>query len=84
MESRFSKYKSNGKTVSDHIANINSFINWNFDKGLDLIEKEIHSLQEKIDRGNAPAIFSNKVNQLISLGECIEKLHETYHFNKGN
>lgn len=84
MESRFDKYKSEGKAMSNHIANINNYIDWNFDKGLDLIEKEINALQEKIDRGNAPAIFSNKVNNLINLGECIERLHETYHFNKDN
>ena len=84
MESRFDKYKSEGKAQSSHIANINSFIDWNFDKGLDIIEKEIKDLKNRISQGNAPAIFSNKVDGLISLGECIEKLHETYHFNKGN
>jgi hypothetical protein len=84
MESRFSKYKSEGKAVSGHIANINNYIDWNYDKGLDLIEKEIADLQERINRGNAPAIFTNKVNNLISLGECIERLHETYHYNKNN
>lgn len=82
MESRFGKYKKEGKVVSDHIANINNFIDWNFDKGLDLIEKEINDLQGRINAGNAPAIFNNKVNQLINLGECIEKLYETYHYNK--
>lgn len=82
MESRFNKYKTEGKAMSSQIANINNYIDWNFDKGLDLIEKEINALQQKIDAGNAPAIFSNKVNSLINLGECIEKLHETYHFNK--
>ena len=82
MESRFNKYKNEGKAESSHIANINSYIDWNFDKGLDLIEKEINALQEKINKGNAPAIFANKVNNLINLGECIERLHETYHFNK--
>lgn len=82
MESRFNKYKNEGKAVSNHIANINNFIDWNFDKGLDLIEKEINSLQSKIDAGNAPAIFTSKVSLLIDLGECIEKIHETYHFNK--
>lgn len=84
MESRFEKYKSDSKAASSHIANIHNYIDWNFDKGLDLIEKEIASLQKHIDGGNAPAIFSNKKSQLISLGECIEKLHETYHFNKDN
>ena len=84
MESRFSKYKSDGKAISDHIANINNYIDWNYDKGLDMIEKEIASLQRHIDGGNAPAIFSNKKNLLIDLGECIERLHETYHFNKDN
>lgn len=82
MESRFNKYKSEGKAASNHIANTNNFIDWNFDKGLDLIEKEINDLQSRINAGNAPAIFSNKVNQLINLGECIERLHETYHYNK--
>lgn len=82
MESRFSKYKSEGKTVSSQIANINNFIDWNYEKGLDLIEREINDLQGRINAGNAPAIFSKKVSQLISLGECIEHLHETYHFNK--
>jgi len=84
MESRFDKYKSGGKEASSHIANINNYIDWNFDKGLDLIEKEIASLQKHIDGGNAPAIFSNKKSLLIDLGECIERLHETYHFNKNN
>ena len=82
MESRFDKYKTEGKAVSSHIANINNYMDWNFDKGLDLIEKEINSLQAKVDAGNAPAIFTNKINSLITLGECIEKLHETYHFNR--
>ena len=84
MESRFSKYKSEGKTMSDHIANINNYIDWNYNTGLDMIEKEINSLQSHIEGGNAPAIFSNKKDLLIKLGECIEKLHETYHFNKSN
>lgn len=84
MESRFSKYKSESKQESSHIANINNFIDWNFDKGLDMIEKEINSLQNHIDRGNAPAIFSNKQKLLIELGECIERVHETYHFNRDN
>lgn len=68
MESRFGKYKSEGKVASNHITNINNFIDWNFDKGLDLIEREIKDLQSRINQGNAPATFSNKVNQLISLG----------------
>ena len=84
MESRFDKYKNEGKATSSHIANINNFVDWNFDKGLDLIEKEINSLQEKMNAGNAPAIFGKKVGLLISLGECIEKVHEVYHFNKDN
>lgn len=84
MESRFNKYKSEGKATSSHIANINSFIDYNYDKGLDLIEKEIDSLQAKIDAGNAPTIFHKKIKELIALGECIEKVHETYHFNKNN
>lgn len=84
MESRFDKYKSEGKAMSTQIANINNFIDWNFDKGLDLIEREINALQDKVDKGNAPAIFTNKINGLINLGECIEKLYETYHFNKNN
>jgi hypothetical protein len=84
MESRFDKYKGNGKAISSQIANINNYIDWNFEKGLDLIEKEIKALQTKVNAGNAPAIFSSKINGLINLGECIEKLHETYHFNKNN
>lgn len=84
MESRFDKYKGDGKAASTHIANINNFIDWQFETGLDLIEKEITDLQKRIDKGNAPAIFSNKKSLLISLGETIEKLHETYHFNKDN
>lgn len=84
MESRFSKYKNDGQKTSSHIANINNFIDYNFDKGLDLIEKEINSLQEKIDAGNAPAIFSQKVKKLITLGECIEDVHATYHFNRNS
>lgn len=84
MESRFSKYKNEGKSMSSQIANINNFIDWNYEKGLDLIEREIKALQTKIDAGNAPAIFSNKISHLINLGECIEKLHETYHFNKNS
>ena len=82
MKSRFDKYKSDGTVMSSQIANINNYIDWNFEKGLDLIEKEINSLQSKVDAGNAPTIFTNKINGLINLGECIEELHETYHFNK--
>lgn len=84
MESRFSKYENNGKTISDHIANINSFIDYNFSVGLDLVEAEVQDLQKRIDAGNAPAIFSNKKDLLIEFGKSIEKLHETYHFNKDN
>lgn len=84
MESRFEKYKSSNKAASTHIANINNFIDWQYENGLDMIEREIEDLQRRIDNGNAPAIFSNKVDLLIKLGECIEKVHETYHFNRGN
>lgn len=84
MESRFNKYKSEGKAASSQIANINNFIDWNFDKGLDLIEKEIKSLQNQINGGADNKMFPKKINLLISLGELIEKTHETYHFNKNN
>jgi hypothetical protein len=84
MESRFSKYKSESKQESSHIANINSFIDWNFDKGLDLIEKEINSLQNQVNGGADNKMFPKKINLLISLGELIEKTHEAYHFNKNN
>lgn len=83
MESRFAKYKNDGQTISTHIANVNSFIDWLNDEGNDLIEKEIQDLTNRINAGNAPAIFSNKKNLLIKLGECIENLHEAYHFNRG-
>ena len=82
MESRFNKYKSEGKVVADGIANINNYIDWNYEKGLDLIEKEINSLQSLMDSGHDNGMFPKKVKQLISLGETIEKLYETYHFNK--
>ena len=84
MESRFSKYKSEGKAASSQIANINTFIDWNFDKGLDLIEKEINSLKNQINGGADNKMFPKKINLLISLGELIEKTHEAYHFNKNN
>ena len=82
MESRFNKYKTEGKAMSDQIANINNFIDWSYDKGLDLIEEEINSLRSLIDRGENNGMFPKKIEQLISLGEKIEQLHETYHFNK--
>ena len=84
MESRFSKYKSEGKATSDQIANINNYIDWNYDKGRDLIENEIISLKALIDKGENNSMFPKKINKLISLGELIEDLHETYHFNKDN
>ena len=84
MESRFNKYKNEGKTISDQIANINTFIDWSFDKGLDLVEKEINSLQELNARDGERPIFNQKISGLIAFGECIEKLHETYHFKKDN
>lgn len=83
MESRFNKYKNEGQTASTHIANVNSFIDWLYSDGNDLIEREIQDLTRRIDEGNAPAIFGNKKKKLIKLGECIEDLYETYHFNRG-
>lgn len=82
MESRFEKYKSEGKAQSSQIANINNFIDWNFEKGLDLIEKEINSLQGQINNGADNKMFPKKINLLIGLGELIEKTYEAYHFNK--
>lgn len=84
MESRFSKYETANQNVSNHISNINHYIDMQYDKGLELIEKEIQDLQARIDAGNAPIIFSHKVKALIWLGKAIEKVHELYHFNKGN
>lgn len=84
MERRFDKYKSESKVTADQIANINSFIDWCFNKGRDLIEKEIQSLEYLIDRGEDNAMFPKKINQLIALGEKIEDLYETYHFNREN
>lgn len=84
MESRFNKYKSEGKATSDQIANINNFIDWSYEKGLDLIEKEINSLQALIERGEDNSMFPKKIDQLIVLGQEIEKIHEMYHFNRGN
>ena len=81
--SRFDKYQiKEGEKLSAQIANINNYIDWNFEKGLDVIEKEISALQDKINEGSAPAIFGKKINLLIKLGKCIEDIHETYHFNK--
>ena len=87
MESRFVKYEENtqelkNNKMASHIANVNNFIDWLYKKGLDLIEKEIESLQSKIDEGNAPAIFSKKIKLLIALGKAIENVYEVYHFNK--
>ena len=83
MESRFNKYKSENKSAADQIANINNFIDWLYEKGNDVIEAEIKDLQRRVDAGG-PAIFSNKINLLIELGQCIERIYETYHFNRGN
>lgn len=82
MESRFNKYKSDNKNTATHIANVNNFVDFLFTKGLDIIEKEIQDLGDRIEKSNAPAIFSNKKDLLIKLGECIENVHETYHFNR--
>lgn len=82
MESRFNKYKSETKSTSTQIAYINSFVDYVYTTGLDVIENEINSLQSKIDNGIAPPIFTKKKNLLIELGECIERLYETYHFGK--
>ena len=82
MESRFNKYKNEGQSASSHIANINSFIDWLFKEGNNIIEEEIKDLSRRIDGGNAPAMFSRKKKELIKLGEDIENLYETYHFNK--
>lgn len=84
MESRFSKYKSESKATSDQIANINNFIDYLYSKGLDMVENEIHSLNELMKRGENNAMFPKKVDQLIALGEDIERLYESYHFNKSN
>lgn len=82
--SRFDKYKNNGKSVADHIANVNLFINQLHDQGLDLIEAEIKDLDWRIGQPGAAPIFTTKRDQLITLGETIEKLYDTYHFNKDN
>jgi hypothetical protein len=84
MESRFSKYKSDGKNMQSHIANVNNFIDYMYDTGLDLIEKEVEDLDKRIKTGNAPAIFTQKKNKLIELGEEIEAIHEVYYFGKDN
>lgn len=84
MESRFNKYKSEGKSVAAQIAHTNSFIDYIYTTGLDTIEKEIESLQSRIDANTAPPIFTKKKNLLIELGECIEKVYETYHFGKND
>ena len=84
MESRFSKYKSEGSNVASHIANVNNFIKYLNNTGLDLIEKEIQSLQKKIDTGDFPPIFKQKVERLVNLGEAIEAVYNSYHFNKND
>ena len=60
MESRFNKYKSETKSTSTQIAYINSFVDYVYTTGLDVIENEINSLQSKIDNGIAPPIFTKK------------------------
>lgn len=84
MESRFNKYKSEGKAVSDHIANINSFINYLNKEGNDLIEEEIKDLTRRIEGGDNNQMFPKKKKLLITLGETIEDLYATYHFNRGD
>ena len=78
---RFDKYKNAGSKTSDQIADINNYIDWNFNK-LQLIEDEINSLQGFINNGHNNGMFPQKIKKLIALGEIIEDLHETYHFNK--
>lgn len=84
MESRFSKYENSSMAISNQIANINNYIDWNYKSGLDLIEKEINALQELIGRGEENKMFPKKINELITLGKSIEKLYDTYHFNRGS
>jgi uncharacterized protein YaaR (DUF327 family) len=84
MESRFDKYTNNNSKTASHIANINNFIDYLYSTGNDTIEEEIKDLQSRINAGGAPAIFSSKVNELLALGRCIEKVYATYHFNKSN
>lgn len=84
MESRFNKYKSAGKSVADHIARINNYINWEHDNALDLIEKEIQDLDSRMASGDNNKMFPKKKDLLIKLGEDIEQLYEVYHFNKDN
>ena len=84
MESRFSKYRNSGANASNHIANIHSFIDWLHSEGNNIIEDEIKDLTRRIEAGGAPPIFSNKKEELIDLGENIEKVYNTYHFNKDN
>ena len=85
--SRFDKYENDstkGASASNHIANIHNFIDWLYEDGNDIIEKEIADLSNRIAGGNAPAIFGNKKMKLIKLGKDIEDVYETYHFNKDN
>lgn len=82
MESRFDKYKNDGKIVSDHIANINNLIERLYKEDNNLIEKEIQDLTRRVQSGNAPTIFQHKIDLLIRLGQCIEEIHRVYNFNK--
>lgn len=89
--SRFAKYKTetsketstNNSAVYNHIKNVNNFIDYLYGRGNDIIESEIKDLKNRLENGGAP-IFGTKVEQLIELGECIEKVYRTYHYNKEN
>jgi hypothetical protein len=84
MESRFSKYENTNQAATSQIKNINSFVNYLFGPGNDIIEDEIKDLKSRIAAGNAPKMFHKKVDLLIDLGKQIEKVHEAYHFNKND
>ena len=72
--SKFSKYDKSGKSVSDHIANVNSFIDLMYEKGCDLLVAEIDDLDRRINAGGAPPIFTSKRDHL----SVLERLSRDY------
>lgn len=77
FKSKYSSSKSEGTKIPNNLYDY-------ICKGLEVVQKEIDSLENKIDSMgmDAPKIFYRKIDLLVDLGNHILKIKECYEFNR--